>query len=141
MTKSISFTRKWFETISYMDDVSLGRMVRNMCQEALQDTQVKLCDTHPIWWDDVQVYYTEAHKAATDLLHNQAWIGERQSYHPSLNVTKSVQKVMNDYWLTPEGWKKKKASRVSVINWERTLNNALTIKVNQVYAKTDSKTK
>lgn len=80
------------------------------------------------------VYKEQAEQARKDLLADTEWMRSRRSYHPNLDISKSLTKAWEDYWLTEAGWKNKKAKR-SGIDWKRTANNALSQKMNQVWLK------
>jgi hypothetical protein len=43
-----------------------------------------------------------------------------------------MHKMFADYWGTQEGWIKRKSGKSKELNWERTINNALTLTTNQV---------
>lgn len=138
MTKSIQLNKKFFETIAYMSNEQLGLMVRNMTQEANQVQQIKIVDTNPEWWTNFNLYLEELYFKAEKLLSNSEWLTDREKYHPFINVRLTVEKAINDFWGTVKGWEHKKASKTKTIDWESTLNGALSIKTNQV---TNVKTK
>lgn len=86
------------------------------------------------WRDSLAVYQSEATEAVADLLNDQAWVEEREKYHPGLDVRLSVQKAHVDFWGTEAGWAHKRGKRTQTINWRSTYNQALSMKSNQVWA-------
>jgi hypothetical protein len=87
------------------------------------------------WRNDIDIYIASAREEVLALLQNAEWLKERKTYHSRLDIRLTVQKAMNDFWLTEAGWKHKKKSKTKELDWESTINNALTLKGNQVYEK------
>lgn len=90
------------------------------------------------WRDDFNIYKKELEEAYNKLISNSKYIDGRKSFHPGLDILKSLNKAYTDYWSQKEGWLKKKSVRkTETINWESTFNNALTMKMNQVWLPRD----
>lgn len=85
------------------------------------------------WKTNFEIYKSELRDVYNSLCENHAWIKERETYHPNLDVLLTLKKSCVDYWATEAGWKKKKSSKIKKIDWVATLNTALTLKSNQVY--------
>lgn len=93
------------------------------------------------WWESFDVYLLEFQQAYKLSVDDQKWMAQREKFHPSLNIKRSLSKAYTDFWGTEAGWKHKKNEHKSeirnkespVINWRLTLTNALTQKMNQVY--------
>ena len=83
------------------------------------------------WRTDFALYQEQAYKAYSELRQNREWIAEREKFNPNVNVELSLEKAYAEYWGTEAGWKKKKQSRSTVIDWRRTYTNA--ISMNKVY--------
>jgi hypothetical protein len=110
--------------------VNTSKELKNLrTKELKKDTVI------PLWKTDIEEYIREAREKVLSLMSNKEWVMERKLYHPKLDIRLSVQKAMNDFWLTEAGWKHKKKSKTEEIDWESTMNNALTMKGNQVYEK------
>jgi hypothetical protein len=69
------------------------------------------------------------------LCDDSVWLKQREDYHPGLDVIKSIQKAMDDYWYTEAGWKNKKKRKTENIDLKATLNHALSQRCNQVWLK------
>jgi hypothetical protein len=63
------------------------------------------------------------------------YIERRKTFHPNLDIKKTLAKSIEDFWNTEAGWKNKKQSRSKNIDWERTFNNSISNKLNWVYEK------
>jgi hypothetical protein len=87
----------------------------------------------PLWRKSFDIYTDEISKQWSELISDYEWLEERQKYHPRLNIRLSLEKAMNDFWGTEAGWTYKKKSKAKNIDLKATLNNALTMKSNQVW--------
>ena len=85
------------------------------------------------WKLDYNIYLKEAGKAYCNLKSDTKWIKSRERYHPNLDILLSIEKAFVDYWGTELGWERKKKGKPDSINWKSTLQNALTMKCNQVW--------
>lgn len=95
------------------------------------------CDEAPkkplkTWKEDFNVYRQELDAAYAVLIADNAFMAERQRFHPSLDINLSLEKAYKDYWATEAGWQHKKKSKTNVTNWKSTFSNALTLGSNQV---------
>ena len=84
------------------------------------------------WRNSFEVYKQDLKEAYKELINDEAYIKQRQSYHNNLDIPKSLEKACVDYWATEEGWAKKKKSKSKTIDWRSTFNNALSLQCNQV---------
>lgn len=84
------------------------------------------------WRGSFETYKNELRQefilAATDA----KWIAERERYHQGIDIVKSVEKAIVDYWATEHAWIEKKKKSTKTINWRNTFNNALTFKNHNV---------
>lgn len=86
------------------------------------------------WRNSYDVYISELKEAYTLAVNDQKWMAQREKFHPSLNIKRSLNKAYTDFWGTEAGWHHKKSERkTKIINWRTTLANALTLRANQVY--------
>ena len=85
------------------------------------------------WRDDFEVYKSELKEAFDKILADEAFIENRQKYHPNVDIRLSLLKAYEDYWGTEAGWKKKRASRTKEIDWPATFRKALDQPQNRVY--------
>lgn len=62
---------------------------------------------------------------------NNGWIEELEKEYPELNVLRTLTAI-RDYWLTDEGYDRKKKSKAESINWKATFKNGMNKPFNQV---------
>ena len=98
-----------------------------------QTNQKQKTKEKPKWKLNYGTYLIEANKAYDKIRSDIEWIKGRERYHPGLDISLSLEKAFVDYWLTELGWERKKKSKADSINWKTTLQNALTMKCNQVW--------
>ena len=84
------------------------------------------------WRESFDVYCDRLREAYESLSNDDEFIAQRQSLHPGIDIRLSLKKAYLDYWSTELGWKKKKSSKSSNIDWKRTFINALDLPSNQV---------
>jgi len=84
------------------------------------------------WRTDFGIYKKELNEACAKII-TPEFIAERQNFHPNLDIKKTLEKGYKDFWSKEAGWKNKKSSKTVNIDWESTLINVLSNKVNQVY--------
>ena len=84
------------------------------------------------WRECFDVYCDRLREAYESLSNDDEFIAQRQSLHPGIDIRLSLKKAYLDYWSTELGWKKKKSSKSSNIDWKRTFINALDLPSNQV---------
>ena len=83
------------------------------------------------WKNDFDVYVEELRNAYTEIKNDADWIKQQESFYQNVDILKSIEKACVNYWATPTGWKKKKQSRITEINWKSTFGNAISL--NKVY--------
>jgi hypothetical protein len=116
-------------------EIILDNNHKQACDEELPLVIEKPKKQIPLWKTDFEVYYKDAKDSLITLLDDKNFISVRERYHDGLDIALTLEKSFNDYWGTNVGWDKKKKSKTDVINWERTYNNALTLKSNKVWKK------
>jgi hypothetical protein len=89
-------------------------------------------ETKLTWRTSFEVYEKECTAAFKDALTDKDWLAGRERYHPTLDIRLSLEKSYEDFWSTEAGWEHKKKSKVKKIDWQRTIENALTLPSNQV---------
>lgn len=85
------------------------------------------------WRDDFEIYKSELKEAFDKIMADEAFIENRQKYHPNVDIRLSLLKAYEDYWSTEAGWKKKRSSRTKEIDWPATFRKALDQPQNRVY--------
>lgn len=87
----------------------------------------------PIWKNDFDIYLKELRTEFKTLLSDKAWILQQEGFNPGIDVRKSIEKSCVNYWATVGGWKKKKGSKITDIDWKATFANAISLPQNRVY--------
>ena len=85
------------------------------------------------WRTDYSIYLREAKDSINKLVSDAEWMESRETFHPNLDIRLSLKKAFDDYWLTEDGWKRKKQGKSKTIDWKKTASTALTFKGNQVW--------
>jgi len=85
------------------------------------------------WRESFEIYLEQISLVYNNLIQNEAFIKEREKYHPNLDIRLSLEKAYKDFWGTEAGWKNKKSSRSNQVDWVRTFKNALDQRMNQVF--------
>lgn len=83
------------------------------------------------WKNDFDIYVEELRNAYKEIQNDTDWIKQQESFYLNVDIIKSIEKACVNYWATPTGWKKKKQSKISDINWKSTFGNAISL--NKVY--------
>ena len=83
------------------------------------------------WKNDFDVYVEELRNAYKEIQNDAEWIKQQESFYLNVDIIKSIEKACVNYWATKAGWKKKKQSKISEINWKSTFGNAISL--NKVY--------
>lgn len=75
------------------------------------------------WRENFKIYQSLVLEAAKSIIADSAEMERQQKYHPNLNIKLTIEKAVNNYWGTVEGWEKKKSKKSKTINMRRTLIN------------------
>jgi hypothetical protein len=90
------------------------------------------------WRESFNVYLTEIRAAYKAAVRDAAYIAERSKYHPGVDIELSLEKACVEFWATEAGWRHKRKSKSSELNWRSTFTKALDIKSNQVWKSRNS---
>lgn len=86
------------------------------------------------WRKDFNVYLSELHEEVDKILCNAEWMEKQKEFNPpELNIIKTIECAIENFWGTTEGWENKKKSKTKKINWKTTLAKALKIQTNRVF--------
>lgn len=85
------------------------------------------------WRKDFEVYKEQLRVKYKEIRKDTEWIAQQQSFYPSVDILKSLEKACINYWSTEAGWMNKKSKRTKSINWKTTFANALAMPANKVY--------
>lgn len=87
----------------------------------------------PKWKNDFEVYLETLRTECRKTFSDTAWMDQQKSFNPGVDIRKSIEKACVNYWATEAGWKKKKRSRITDIDWRSTFANAVSQRTNRVY--------
>jgi hypothetical protein len=92
----------------------------------------------PTWRDDFNIFFGLVNSAKEQLLLDKKCKAKMELYYPNLNYELSLQKMVDDYWGTEEGWQKKKKSpkKDANIDMVKTLKNGFSRHYNRLYKRT-----
>lgn len=86
------------------------------------------------WRKDFNVYLSELHEEVDKILCDAKWMEKQKEFNPpELNIIKTIECAIENFWGTTEGWENKKKSKTKKINWKTTLAKALKIQTNRVF--------
>jgi len=88
-------------------------------------------DIHNSWRDDFSVYLEECKKGYRKFMENNELLKTQQRLNPGINIKLSIEKGYVNFWSTEAGWKHKKKSKTTEIDWDATIVNS--IGMNKVY--------
>lgn len=86
----------------------------------------------PLWKKDFNEYQKLCKSEFEKYFYDDAFIKEQEYFHSNLDIDKTMQKAMLQYWITKDGWTNMK-KRKGEIDWKRTIVNAINSKLNHVY--------
>lgn len=92
------------------------------------------------WKTDFEIYKLSLKTELEKFLLDGAAISKQEGYHPNIDIPMSLKKAVDEYWGTEEGWdrKRKKKPVPDVIDWRKTLTNALSLRSNLVWKSWDT---
>ena len=86
------------------------------------------------WRKDFNVYLSELREEVDKILCDAEWMEKQKEFNPpELNIIKTIECAIENFWGTTEGWGNKKKSKTKKINWKTTLAKALKIQTNRVF--------
>lgn len=84
------------------------------------------------WRNDKEIYLTTLFEAFEAIKADKSWVARQSSYYKGVDVIKTIERAIYDYWATDNGWKNKKSKKGRRIDWVSTFANSLSSKYNQV---------
>jgi len=87
----------------------------------------------PKWKTNYEVYLQRLRDEYQKIVSDKEWISQQEKFNPGVDIRKSIEKACVNYWATEAGWKKKKRSRITDIDWRSTFANAVSQRTNRVY--------
>ena len=130
-------TRKQPESMGESNAESKGSILKQENKETIEPIKQlnnlsdEKIESEKNWKSDFDVYVEELRNAYKEIQNDADWIKQQESFYQNVDILKSIEKACVNYWATPAGWKKKKQSKISEINWKSTFGNAISL--NKVY--------
>jgi hypothetical protein len=97
----------------------------------MQKIEKNINEKRNAWRDSFDIYRAEAEQEFKRYYDDDAYVSEREKYHPGVDIRLSMKKAFGDFWGTESGWHHKKKKKCKEINWKSTINNA--IELNRVW--------
>ena len=113
--------------------------INDLFNEELKEKEDKSSSKkEPTWRDDFNTFQGLVNSAKEQLLLDKKCKAKMELYYPHLNYELSLQKMVDDYWGTEEGWQKKKkgTKRDATIDMVKTLKNGFSQHYNRLYKRT-----
>ena len=85
------------------------------------------------WRESFEKYIENAKSEFEKSVHDKEFIKQQQLFNPNVDIVKTIYKAWITFWGTEAGWKHKKKGRADVIDWRRTIVNAISLPGNKVY--------
>jgi len=73
------------------------------------------------WKTSFEIYKKELDQEYQKLLNDSEFIENRKKYFPAVDIKLSLEKAVEDFWGTEDGWINKKSKRIARPNWKQTL--------------------
>ena len=89
-------------------------------------------NTHT-WRDDFKIYLKECKEFYSELYNNKEFISTQERLNPKVNVKLTMEKSYNNFWGAEAGWKHKKKSKSTELDWKSTITNSISQPQNRVY--------
>jgi len=86
----------------------------------------------PSWRRDKELYLKGLNDAFEAVKANKAWVARQSSYYKDVDVIKTIERSICDYWATDLGWRNKRSKRLGKIDWQQTFANILKSRYNHV---------
>lgn len=89
----------------------------------------------PNWKTDFKAYLELVYDAKEKLLANMSIKAKKLKYHPNINYELTIEKMVDEYWGTEDGWKQKieNSKKSNSIDMVKTLSKSFNYQQNRVY--------
>lgn len=121
-----------YETYQTIDEAEGQTKVKQRANEGQQTRMIRNKGINiPLWKTDFNAYLTECKLAYKKFYTDSEFIKLQSQLNPNVNVRLSITKGYENFWGTEAGWKFKKKSKTTEIDWRQTIINS--IAMNKVY--------
>lgn len=84
------------------------------------------------WKTNFEIYVFELGKAYDEISRDITWISKQERLNPNIDVLTSIEKAVENFWKTEDGWRNKKKQKTDRINWRLTFANSISNNLNKV---------
>lgn len=99
--------------------VSSYKEVKNIIIKEVKNKEVKKA----LWRESFEEYLKLVNKAFEEIINDVSEMEKQQSFYPNVDIKKSIEKLIHNFWGTEAGWKNKKGKKTKSINMKMTLLN------------------
>lgn len=85
------------------------------------------------WRNDFSIYLDNCKDGYKDFVENKELMKEQERLNPGINIPLTIERGFKNYWGKEVGWKQKKKSKTNKIDWEQTIINSISNRINRVY--------
>lgn len=90
-----------------------------------QFKSIENIDQNSNWRSSFEVYFNILSKEFLRIGDDVEWIKAQERFNPNVDVLLSIEKSISNFWGTEAGWKHKKKSKTTAIDWKSTFANAI----------------
>jgi len=90
-------------------------------------------NTDITWKNDFDVYMQSCRNGYKEFMTNESLLADQERLNPGIDLRLTIEKGFKNYWGTEIGWKHKKKSRTTEIDWKATIVNSISNSMNRVY--------
>lgn len=86
----------------------------------------------PSWRNNFNLYIQDLDKAYNDVLNDNQYLNYKRRLYPDMDVKRTLEKIIIEYWATQNGWKQKKKHPDEFIDWRLTFNQQMSYPYNVI---------
>lgn len=86
----------------------------------------------PSWKIDYKIYIQELAQAYNDIIRDKHYMEYKQRLYPEMDIKKTLEKIISEYWGTHQGWNQKKKHPDDIINWKLTFDKQMNYPYNVI---------
>lgn len=100
--------------------------MKNICLSYDEHMETETETIFNNWRNEYKVYLNYILCALENCKNDEEWISLLKKTNPDLDILKSLDKCVSEYWGTDEGWEKKKSNKnTKLINWKSTFSKTI----------------
>lgn len=86
----------------------------------------------PSWKNDYKIYIQDLAQAYNDIICDKHYMECKQRLYPEMDIKKTLEKIITEYWGTSQGWNQKKKHPDDIINWKLTFDKQMNYPYNVI---------